>query len=291
MAEFAVNGKEFPGVPFDIGESYAGLLPITANESDPNAIFFWFFPSSNPSAKKEIALWFQGGPGCSSLTGLLQENGPFLWPPGVAEPYPNPYSWSNLTNMVWIDQPYGIGLARGNTTVKDPIEAAHQFMEFWKHFVRVFSIQGYKINLIGESYGGATVSYFAHEMLAANDTQNFNLVSAQLQDAYIGDLDLQTQSVYLPWYPCAHRDMAVLKHPIRSPHDPGRATSKQHPVPQPVLHGSRDQESIRLRHPPLLQRAHRRLPAQGAVPAAPEPDELRRSRRLLRGLRIHQPLP
>ncbi len=190
-----MDGTSFPEVPFDIGESYAGLLPITANESDPNQMFFWFFPTTNPNATKEIAIWLQGGPGCSSLTGLLQENGPFLWPPGVAQPYPNPYSWTNLTNMIWLDYPYGIGLSQGNTTVKDPIDAAHQFMGFWKNFNRVFKTQGYKIYIIGESYGGAWVSYLADELLAANDKEDFNVAGIQLSDPYIGNIDVQTSSM------------------------------------------------------------------------------------------------
>jgi carboxypeptidase D len=37
-----------------------------------------------------------GGPGCSSLSGLLTENGPFLWQEGTLAPVPNSYSWTNL---------------------------------------------------------------------------------------------------------------------------------------------------------------------------------------------------
>lgn len=96
---------------FDLGESYAGRLPIAApnstGSSSENELFFWFFPSKNPAANKEITVWLNGGPGCSSMGGLLQENGPFLWQPGTYSPQPNPFSWTNLTNMVWIDQPIG----------------------------------------------------------------------------------------------------------------------------------------------------------------------------------------
>jgi len=74
-AEFAVNGSALPDVDFNIGESYAGTLPITSNTNDPNQLWFWFFPSSNPLASNEITIWLNGGPGCSSLDGLLQENG------------------------------------------------------------------------------------------------------------------------------------------------------------------------------------------------------------------------
>lgn len=61
MAEFAVDGKGIPDVDFDVGESYSGLLPISANPSDENNLFFWFFPSTNPAADKEILIWLNGG--------------------------------------------------------------------------------------------------------------------------------------------------------------------------------------------------------------------------------------
>lgn len=81
--EFVVNGSAIPGIPFDIGESYAGTLPINGNASNENQLYFWFFPSENVNATDEITIWLNGGPGCSSLDGLFQENGPFLWQSGT----------------------------------------------------------------------------------------------------------------------------------------------------------------------------------------------------------------
>jgi len=95
---FVVNGSAIPDVPFDAGESYAGTLPISANASDANRLFFWFWPSENPKANDEITIWLNGGPGCSSLDGFFQENGKILWQSGTYQPFLNPYSWTNLTN-------------------------------------------------------------------------------------------------------------------------------------------------------------------------------------------------
>ena len=52
---------------FDIGESYAGQMTI-GNDS---ALFFWFVPTDNPAGQDDIVIWFNGGPGCSSLEGKL----------------------------------------------------------------------------------------------------------------------------------------------------------------------------------------------------------------------------
>lgn len=57
---FAVNGTGIPDVNFDLGEPYAGLLPI-GDANDTNQLYFWFFPSTDPAAEKEIAIWLTGG--------------------------------------------------------------------------------------------------------------------------------------------------------------------------------------------------------------------------------------
>jgi len=77
----------------DIGESYSGLMPLSAAKNETREMFFWFFPSENPAATDELLIWLNGGPGCSSLEGLFQENGPFLWQFGTYQPYPNSYRY------------------------------------------------------------------------------------------------------------------------------------------------------------------------------------------------------
>ena len=73
--KFKIDGTSLPFVDWDLGESYAGLLPIS-NEPDVSELYFWFWPSDNPQADDEILIWLNGGPGCSSLEGFFQENGP-----------------------------------------------------------------------------------------------------------------------------------------------------------------------------------------------------------------------
>lgn len=142
---FAVNGSAIPETTFDVGESYAGLLPISDDPNDPNKLFFWFFPSANPAASDEITIWFTGGPGCSSLSALLTENGPYTWEAGTLAPVLNPYSWSNLTNMVWIEQPIGVGYTTGTPTIRNEVELSQQFNGFWRNFVDTFELKGRKM--------------------------------------------------------------------------------------------------------------------------------------------------
>jgi carboxypeptidase D len=88
-----------PDVNFDLGEMYSGLVPIDSTNQS-RALFFVFQPTI-ASWVDEITIWLNGGPGCSSMEGFFQENGRFLWQPGTYLAIENPYSWVNLTNMLW----------------------------------------------------------------------------------------------------------------------------------------------------------------------------------------------
>jgi hypothetical protein len=67
-----VQGNAVPDVPFDIGESYAGLLPISGESDETPELYFWFFPTVNPAGTEEVVIWLDGGPGCSSLGGASE---------------------------------------------------------------------------------------------------------------------------------------------------------------------------------------------------------------------------
>ena len=51
---------------------YSGYLNITKSKR----IHYWFIEAEK-SESKPWSLWLNGGPGCSSMEGLLTENGPF----------------------------------------------------------------------------------------------------------------------------------------------------------------------------------------------------------------------
>ena len=59
-------------------------------------------------------LWLNGGPGCTSKLGFVQEIGTYCL--NSSQPYEaqgdltfNPFSWNNLTNLLFIDSPAGTG--------------------------------------------------------------------------------------------------------------------------------------------------------------------------------------
>lgn len=71
--------------------TYSGYLSVGTNMS----MWFWFFEARSNASSAPLALWLNGGPGCSSMIGLFQENGPCHFVNGSDEPSLNPYSWNN----------------------------------------------------------------------------------------------------------------------------------------------------------------------------------------------------
>ncbi|CCM06577.1 uncharacterized protein FIBRA_08855 [Fibroporia radiculosa] len=157
-SEFYVDGSTIPLVNWDAGPSWAGLLPISSDPDETRKLFFWFFPPGPEGSLDDLILWLNGGPGCSSMDGLLQENGPISWQAGEAYPTPNEYSWTNLSSILWVDQPVGTGYSVGTPDVTNEDEVAAQLVGFFQQFLEVFSeLKGKNFYLSGESYAGMYV--------------------------------------------------------------------------------------------------------------------------------------
>jgi carboxypeptidase D len=196
--KYIVDGKGIPEVDFDVGESYAGLMPIS-DKADSPELYFWFFPTENEEGKDEITIWLNGGPGCSSLEGFLQENGPFLWQYGTFKPVKNPWTWVKLTNMLWVEQPVGTGFSTGKPTATNEKEVAAQFLGFFKNFIDTFALQGKKIYIAGESYAGYYVPYIADAMLDTKDTKYYDLQGILIYDPSLSYDVIQQQIPAVPF--------------------------------------------------------------------------------------------
>jgi len=162
-----------PEVNYDIGEMYSGLMPI--DTGDPSRALFFVFQPTVGEPVDEITIWLNGGPGCSSLEGFFQENGLFVWQLGMYEPQINPYSWVNLTNVLWVEQPVGTGFSIGNVTATNEQDVAEDFAGFFLNFQKTFGISKFKIYVTGESYAGRYVPYISANFLDKKDTNHFDL--------------------------------------------------------------------------------------------------------------------
>jgi len=109
-ANISVRYKEVPAGICELDpsvKSYSGYADVAEDQH----IFWWFFEARNQDPKDApLTVWINGGPGSSSMIGLFQELGPCGIGPDM-KPFNNPYSWSNASNMLFIDQPTTTGFS------------------------------------------------------------------------------------------------------------------------------------------------------------------------------------
>lgn len=185
-----------PDINVDLVEMYAGLVPIDTNNKEYGELFFIFQPKTSGDPVDEVTIWFNGGPGCSSLEAWLQENGHFQWLPGTLHATPNAYAWTNLTNMLYVEQPKGVGFSTGKLgTYTTEEEVAQDFIKWFKNWQDVFGIKKYKIFVTGESYAGRYVPYVSAAMLDAKNTDYYDLKGALIYDPCIGQHDVVQQQL------------------------------------------------------------------------------------------------
>ncbi|KAF9244678.1 alpha beta-hydrolase [Melanogaster broomeanus] len=164
QAYFQVT-ENLPNVTWPLGRNWAGNIPVQRQGHPNDTLFFWAFETSNGSLTAQSdepwGIWLNGGPGSSSLVGLLFENGPIQ----VSNDYSlfeNQYAWSTIADYVWIDQPVGAGFstADSNGYIFDEDQMATDFMGFLENLVKVFpSLARRPLHLTGESYAGMYIPY------------------------------------------------------------------------------------------------------------------------------------
>ena len=93
--------SSLPGWPettdFDMYSGYINV-PDTSKE-----IHYVFLESRKDPMNDPLIVWFNGGPGCSTMLGFLQETGPYVLQDGESTYTANEYSWNNETNILYID--------------------------------------------------------------------------------------------------------------------------------------------------------------------------------------------
>jgi len=163
------NLPNAPAVGFRM---FSGYIPVGGNKE----IFYWFVESQNNADSDPVMMWTNGGPGCSGLSGFMSEQGPFRPTQGGAALTNNDYAWNKVANMIFIEQPAGVGFStapsgyRNYTDLSSAVDM-HAFLKNW--FER---FDGYKSNdmfITSESYGGHYMPTLALQIAINGDIPNF----------------------------------------------------------------------------------------------------------------------
>ncbi|PIA46393.1 hypothetical protein AQUCO_01500135v1 [Aquilegia coerulea] len=183
-----------PGQPEGVNfDQYSGY--VTVDPTAGRALFYYFVESPQNSSTNPLVLWLNGGPGCSSLIGAMEELGPFRVNSDGKTLYRNDYAWNNVANVIFLESPAGIGFSYSNTssdydksgdinTAKD----SYTFLVNWLERFPQYKTRDFYIT--GESYSGHYVPQLAYKILMNNKNTNqtvINLKSIAIGNAVIND--------------------------------------------------------------------------------------------------------
>ncbi|KAL9379891.1 hypothetical protein Peur_028373 [Populus x canadensis] len=157
--------KFLPGfqgrLPFHLETGYVGV-----DEAEDVQLFYYFIKSQRNPKEDPLLLWLTGGPGCSSFTGLAFEIGPINFeekeyngslPTWVL----NPYSWTQVSSVIFLDLPVGTGFSYGRTPLallrsdSKQVSQAEQFLRKWLKDHQEFLSN--PVYIAGDSYSGIIV--------------------------------------------------------------------------------------------------------------------------------------
>ncbi|CAN8253667.1 unnamed protein product [Cochlearia groenlandica] len=163
--------ETLPGQPPVSFKQYGGYVPV--NETTGRFFYYYFAEATKPTSSTPLVVWFNGGPGCSSLGGAFMENGPFRTHSDGKTLYKNPYSWNNEAHMLYVESPALVGFSYTNTLSdldnegdKSTAEDNYVFILNWLE--RFPEYKGRDFYISAESYGGHYGPQLAQTILARN---------------------------------------------------------------------------------------------------------------------------
>eukprot|EP01061_Rhynchopus_euleeides_P037712 TRINITY_DN645_c4_g1_i1.p1 TRINITY_DN645_c4_g1~~TRINITY_DN645_c4_g1_i1.p1 ORF type:complete len:517 (+),score=213.64 TRINITY_DN645_c4_g1_i1:43-1593(+) len=207
-----------PGLSSLPSKMYAGYINAGTPPSGVGTMYFhyWMVESQGSPATDPVVMWYNGGPGASSLFGLLQEFGPILLnmdsydaayeKTGIPTPVVNQFAWSKNATLIAIDSPPPIGFSfctefgpSGNGTSCGPWTDKTVFAANHKAHVELFNniIPEYKPNpffMMGESYAGMYVPGFVNALLD-DPIEGLNFQGFGVGDGFIGCEPVQGKAV------------------------------------------------------------------------------------------------
>jgi len=140
---------------------YSGYL----DSNNTNHVFYWLVECNDPTSKNLI-IWFNGGPGCSSLDGFFYENGPLMFDKYTGRLNKNKYSWNKLGNIVYLESPIGAGFSYSDDadylhSLNDDNTAELNYKTIQNLLLKYPKFKGMNLYITGESYAGVYIPTLA----------------------------------------------------------------------------------------------------------------------------------
>ena len=179
LAFAAVHAED----PF-AGEDYeAGLIELEPGDE----MFYWLFKSRGIPEEDPLVLWLTGGPGCSSELAVFYENGPWTINDDLTLEK-NDYSWNEISNLLFVDQPLGTGFSKTNKPdhyARNEDMVAETFYTFLTMFVEKFpEYKGRPFYITGESYAGHYIPAIT-AYIVAQKNPDINLISSAIGNGWV----------------------------------------------------------------------------------------------------------
>jgi len=171
LANSVFAKKEVNGPADDLVESLPGFSleqPLFSGylvATKTKWLHYMFVESASETQETDpVLIWFNGGPGCSSLLGFFQENGPIVLSDNGMKSM-NDWSWNRKANVLYIESPAGVGYSLAGEDEdwnhNDMSQSQDAFAAL-KHFYEKFpKYAKNELWISGESYAGIYVPYLA----------------------------------------------------------------------------------------------------------------------------------
>merc|ERR1719464_564087 len=154
--------------------TYSGYLKV----SETKKLHYVFAESYDNPETDPVVIWFNGGPGCSSMLAFMQENGPFAINDGEDFVTQNPHPWNERANVLWLESPAGVGWSVAGTDAdldtNDVIQSQDALAALYSWYEKFPEFKKNKLFVSGESYAGIYVPYLSYQIYQNNLQAEFN---------------------------------------------------------------------------------------------------------------------
>lgn len=168
---------------------YSGFI----DASPTKHLHYVFVTSKGDIANDPVVIWFNGGPGCSSLLALFMEHGPWVIDDGQYYIKKNPYPWNQQANILYIESPAGVGFSIADTDgdfIHNDMSQSKDALAALKNWYKLFpEFLTNDLYVSGESYGGIYVPYLSWQIHQNNQLYSVNAsdISIPLKGYIVGN--------------------------------------------------------------------------------------------------------